>query len=308
MLFTLLVVITLSACGGSRLNFGEPEDTGGGDLTTTTDTGRGFSLGGGTDSGSSAGEAAQFTVPFNEVVTLNWSLPEGYGNCRLVKQLASESQMTLLTNLLPGQQAYSLPALRENIQVGLICRGPDGFDEGDYLTILVDAPVEHLAFITSGTYNGDLGGLSGADGRCELAARLSTIFSEEAKARTWRAILVTVGVNVQERFPFVAEVINANGQIVRPASNPNLLDGGALVNAIQYDENGVLRGDNDSVWVSYRNNIGTIDTNNSCNNWTSSGSGPDGAVGEPNKTTNRWLVADEDRNCNSNRRIYCVSF
>jgi hypothetical protein len=129
-------------------------------------------------------------------------------------------------------------------------------------------------FVTSsGSGSGDLGGLAGADQRCQQLAKATT-----AGNRTWRAYLSTNGpggVNARDRIG-MGPWYNTKGALI--AQNPTELhsDKANINNDTALDEQG--RPIN-SQGAPNRHDILTgssptgMATDMTCNNWTSSGAG-----------------------------------
>jgi hypothetical protein len=147
------------------------------------------------------------------------------------------------------------------------------------------APTGSQIFTTSGTYNGNMGGLSGAD----------TLCSDQATALgfsgTWKAVLSTSTTNAKDRFTLTYPVTHASTGVIIAPSN---LWAGSLGAAI---------GTGNSV------NTGTdsagLKTANTCSDWTSASSGLNTSYGNDSLTDSRW-VSWISSGCNGTRSIYCI--
>lgn len=157
-----------------------------------------------------------------------------------------------------------------------------------------------LIFVTSTTYNGNRGGLSGADTSCATQA------SAQSLPGTYKAWLATTASNdpqtlmTQATVPY--RVPNTNRNIV--ASNWTDLVDGTLTRAINVTESGGSASNTNNVW-SNADSTGTVVGANNCTNWTSSSSGVNGAVGSSNATNTSW-ANNSTAACNTSKRLYCV--
>jgi hypothetical protein len=158
----------------------------------------------------------------------------------------------------------------------------------------LDAQLTRTIFITSQTYTGGLGGLSGADDLCQAradAAGLSGIFvawlSDSARSVSTR--LDRVGI---------FELVDGT----RIADDWADLVDGNLQAGINVSESGGAVADG-PVWTGTTAS-GSASTNN-CSNWSSSVGGNDGDVGQSGSTGSPW-TANGSAACNTSARLYCV--
>jgi len=132
-------------------------------------------------------------------------------------------------------------------------------------------------FITSTLYNGNLGGLSGADAKCQTQAIAANL------SGTWKAWLSDNTTSATSRLshsnlPYAM----VNGTII--ANNWTDLTDGTLASSLIIDENGSMHGN--YVWTG-TNEFGAINDPNisKCSDWTAlsndSPSGPAGHSGIP---------------------------
>jgi hypothetical protein len=146
-------------------------------------------------------------------------------------------------------------------------------------------------FVTStgsGAMGGNLGGLAGADAKCQQLATAAG-----AGAKTWRAYLSITGTNARDRigagpwFNQKGKMIAANVTALHAADLPtaDILDEtGALIPAAQHD---LLTGSNAQ---------GMAQANASCNGWTSNQANQTAQVGHTDSSTtgnaaDRWNSA-----------------
>jgi hypothetical protein len=142
-------------------------------------------------------------------------------------------------------------------------------------------------FQTSGTYNGNLGGLSGADAVCASAA------SALGYSGTWMAIMSDSATNAKDRLTITYPVVRASDGVVVAAAN---LWGGSLSAAIGVSTAGTNTG------TSYTG----IKNSPYCTDWTSSSSGVSGYGGAGNATNSTW-AGNGAGACNNNYNLYCIS-
>lgn len=149
-------------------------------------------------------------------------------------------------------------------------------------------------FVTSATYDANLGGLIGADLLCQQHAEAGLL------GRTWKAWLSTSSVDAMDRIAD-AQYQLVDGTMVA-ASKADLIDG-TLLSAIDLDELGFLR--SGPVWTGTNNN-GTAGPHN-CSEWMSNtGTGNYGMAGEPVSASMQWSsVVDDSAPCASLARLYC---
>jgi len=148
------------------------------------------------------------------------------------------------------------------------------------------------AFVTSTTYNGNLGGLSGADAKCQARAAAAGL------GGTWAAWLSTSTVDARERIPAV-EYRTTTGTIAT-SDGADFYDGTLDAN-IDRDEFGNVAVPN--IWTG-TNNDGTKAAGN-CSDWTStSGTATLGKNDFP-AASGVWSSQSTASCLNSGLRLYC---
>ncbi len=95
---------------------------------------------------------------------------------------------------------------------------------------VADAGPGHVVFVTSATFNGNLGGLAGADDPCEALA------SAAGRVGTWRAILSDSTTDASARITVTGPIRDTVGTLV--ANNAADLSDGSIASPIARDENG----------------------------------------------------------------------
>jgi hypothetical protein len=161
------------------------------------------------------------------------------------------------------------------------------------------AATEKIVFATSQTWTGNLGGVAGANAKCQAAATTASL------AGTFKAWIsddqghTPAGSFAQASVPYklVTGAIVAN-------SWTDLVDG-TLQNAISVDENG--NGGGGDVWTGTTtagNSAGGNQTN--CNRWASSSGAADAWFGNAGVSSSAWTGTTQTANtCDVARRLYC---
>ncbi len=153
----------------------------------------------------------------------------------------------------------------------------------------------YRVFVTNQTWNGDLGGLQGADNKCQQAA------FDRGLGGAWRAWVSTPTVWANSTIYHSTKTYRRlDGVIV--ADNWDDLTDGTLNNPINVNEFGdnisVIR----QVWTG-TNYLGVARLYH-CNNWTSVSSGVNGEVGNRDKIVSTWSNIGVN-NCNDKNGLYC---
>ncbi len=141
-----------------------------------------------------------------------------------------------------------------------------------------------IIFLSSSTYNGNLGGFSGANAKCNTdAAKPSSGFAADY---TYKALL-----NGNNATTNGVSYYRADGTtLIATATGGNLVSSSSLVNTISSVSSFVWTGANGS---------------STCSNWTSGGAGT-GNLGSSNSATSTYWNSSSI-SCSSTLRLYCVS-
>lgn len=159
---------------------------------------------------------------------------------------------------------------------------------------------EQRVFVTSTTYNGNLGGSAGADSKCAARASAAGLTgsykawisttAEAASAHTTQygtSYVLTTGLDISTSYADLTD-----GTILRRIDRNEF---GAAVAA-------------SNVWTGTTG--AGAGTNNYCTNagadWTSSAGTKYGTVGRTDRTTAGWTSYVTQRACNVSARLYCV--
>lgn len=154
-----------------------------------------------------------------------------------------------------------------------------------------------LVFITefengAETWTGDLGGLAGADAKCNAAG---------GGLGNYRAWLSTAMIDAKDRIPD-AHYVNTLDQTVALNKN-DLLDGNLTNRILRFSDTD----DSDPgalVWTNTTGQGNTKNANFSCSNWTSGDINDSGAWGFSGATDGRW-TDDAGGRCALEWSLYC---
>jgi len=150
-------------------------------------------------------------------------------------------------------------------------------------------------FITSTLYNGNLGGLIGADSKCQADANSGKL------GGTWKAWLSDNTVSAGTRITNHDGIYKTlDGTVV--ANNWNDLTDGFLQNTINITEKNTVS--NPAVWTNTEFD-GKIKGTNTCENWTSSTASPIGSVGLAGVKNVPWTDYSTGMQCSVNNALYC---
>lgn len=154
-------------------------------------------------------------------------------------------------------------------------------------------------FVTSQRYNGNLGGLSGADLKCQQRANAANL------GGTWKAWLSSSTQSASSRLThFNGPYMLINGTTI--ANNWSDLIDGTLASPINVTEiNGLV---NIPVWTNTDISGGIAPKNTTwhCSNWATSSSSRRGNTGETTSSNTRWTTGISEL-CSQNNYIglYC---
>jgi hypothetical protein len=149
-------------------------------------------------------------------------------------------------------------------------------------------------FLSSIAYDGNLGGLAGADAKCQALATAAGLTG------TFKAWLSSSFVAAKDRVTGSGPWVRVDG--VRIADDrADLLDG-TLAVPINVNEQGAYVG-NELVWTDTQPD-GTILPAVSCSDWGNNGAAANGFVGRAASAANHW-TSYASRTCDNLLRLYC---
>ena len=165
-----------------------------------------------------------------------------------------------------------------------------------------DSTCSYRIFVSSQTFDGDLGGISGADQTC------NTLAGNENLGGNWEAVLSTSGTDLKSKLTLDAAVVRLDGTTVIANGAPiwQVMESN---NPVLVDESGqsiptCTMCDDDLVWTGTSSD-GTA-TNDTCNDWQSGSPAPQGTLGDGGDT-DEWLYDDTSpRRCHNRQHIYCI--
>ncbi|MDP3769884.1 MAG: PHB depolymerase family esterase [Candidatus Sungbacteria bacterium] len=161
-------------------------------------------------------------------------------------------------------------------------------------------PVKKI-FISSAVYTGNLGGLSGADAKCQLLAKNAGL---TGTFKAWLSDSVTAAKNRVTHATITYKL--ANGITI--ANNWNDLTDGTLLTSLNITEQGTAV--NANVWTNTKSD-GTIRETSkikTCGDWTATtGLNYIGYFGESKQTNIKWTDSGSQTWCTANSmRLYCI--
>ncbi len=158
-------------------------------------------------------------------------------------------------------------------------------------------------FVSSQIYDGDLGGLNGADAICHGLASAAGLVDEGQLFRAW---LSTSEISASEHnahspFPYLL----IGGAVI--ADNWDDLTDGTLDRAINLDEYGAQVANKLWSWTDTTSN-GSSRSGDDCEGWTSKSAASKGHLGKIIMQDTEWTEASEltPASCKLVRRIYCM--
>lgn len=157
-------------------------------------------------------------------------------------------------------------------------------------------PPFKYVFVTSETYNGNLGGLSGADTNCQNLANTAGL---SGTFKAWLSDGTTSASSRLEHASISYKLTNGT----KIADDWSDLTNSSIVAGIQINESGGTVG---SSYVAtnteYNGNISPDSYH--CNNWTSNQNSDFALAGNTNNTDRGWTYSSAPR-CDSSFRLYC---
>jgi hypothetical protein len=161
---------------------------------------------------------------------------------------------------------------------------------------------QRTVFVTDAVYNGNLGGMHGADQKCQDAADAP---GSIVPPGTYRAWISDGGESPGTRFHRpVAPYANANGALIIAKNFEDLVDGD-LANPIRITELGTEVIENDpsrTVWTGVGTDGSATGRDRHCNAWTTAAGL--GEVGDTFRKNRQWTLTSA-YSCDNLRRLYC---
>jgi hypothetical protein len=162
------------------------------------------------------------------------------------------------------------------------------------------ANCERIIFATSTDYDGNLGGIPGADAKCQARADVST--NARIKGRSFVAWISTLASSASARLTHgTMPYVRPDGMMV--ASDWTALVKGTIDNAILFDELGGSS-PNGRAWTGTNSNGGGY-SSYACTSWTNTSPTLPGVAGNVGGNGSGWSSDGLDA-CSSTHRLYCV--
>lgn len=153
-------------------------------------------------------------------------------------------------------------------------------------------------FLTSSSYNGNLGGLAGADAKCQASANNANL------GGTWKAWLSDGNTSAGSRLIHSNNPYKLLNGITVSNNWIELTDG--AISQINVTEMNEFIGTSTYVWTNTKSDGSIKFTENiqTCNNWNSNDFSSDGGFGE---SSHPIMWTDYSSNyCGANYRLYCI--
>ena len=221
-----------------------------------------------------------------------------------------QAEITRLNNEISALEAYdsSLDASISDLENVNLDKDKVLTDLVARLSVLESAfKGAHVMFVTSESFSGNLGGLEGADLKCQTAADHSAVVPS-GKYRAW---LSDSNTSVNDRF----EAVGSPLPFVRRDGVQIALNWDDLLSIphsveIDRDENSDRVIDLPLVWsaTDFRGN-GGYDYGNLCNDWRSDAPSETRLInilGSTNQKTSDWSSSGYTASCDESYRLYCV--
>ena len=162
-------------------------------------------------------------------------------------------------------------------------------------------PKYHHIFVTSQKFDGNLGGLSGADEICQNLARKSDL--EHITTRTFQAVLSDSTGSAEDRLLLSKPIINSREKIV--ATNPYVFWNGSIDKEISSTEAGFAFSDDDAplAWTGGGRNL--MGGASHCSDWSTPDPSVKGTVGDTTSLSS-WQI-ETSSSCSIPYRIICIS-
>lgn len=232
-------------------------------------------------------------IGYQEQVNLYWKVTNA-SNCTLKQEEKDvyngvDVPIWSSPNLPAGHSNFTLNCLNSN--------GSQTVNASKSIQILVEQPNTHIIFVSSQTYNAGLGGLSGADAKCDKIGQASNL----RPGRKWKAVMSFSGSHAKDRIRLTGDVLNTKGEVVSSAAD--FFDGSKnWRNAVRYSEAGIET--NGYVWTASNEN-GKFKAGD-CGDWNNGKNSGNARVGIATHT-NQSRFDNADHKCNVLNHVYCIS-
>jgi hypothetical protein len=204
----------------------------------------------------------------------------------------------------PASEVAFIPPINASYRFGGDCVGANGAAAGCTVmmnanrTVKVRASKYNYAFITSETFNGNLGGLSGADGHC---TRLAAAAGLPGSFKAW---LSSDTVTASSRTLRAGGFIRTDGSIWVD-SRADLFPEPFIRTPLWFNENKIkVAGDPTFLWTGTTVS-GSLQPGLTCIDWSTSASSKTARVGEAQSQGASWTQAGTPE-CGSRAHLLCL--
>jgi hypothetical protein len=158
---------------------------------------------------------------------------------------------------------------------------------------------KRVIFVTKASFTGNLGGVAGADQKCDTAAKSVSALS----SHTFKAWVSDPSSQARSRLTHSTDgYVLTDGTAV--ADNFDDLTDNSIGAAISLDENGqLLAASSNTVWTGTKADGTSADLN--CQSWTSDQLADSGQAGDSTLKTFEWSETSTT-SCNGKLHLYCV--
>ncbi len=154
-------------------------------------------------------------------------------------------------------------------------------------------------FASSTLTNGNLGGLTGADSKCQNYADAAQL-----GGTSWKAWLSNSTQDAKDRIKDQTYVLLYN-HLPIANNKADLIDGTALPRAINYDESGIQIMSTVTTWTG-TTTAGLVTAGKTCLDWSSSNLFQNSQPGSATETSSRWTTDPANQvQCSTTARMYC---
>ena len=191
---------------------------------------------------------------------------------------------------------YSKILILFGITMVLSSCGGSGSGSGDD-----DSNISHRIFVTSSTYNGNLGGLIGADIICTTVAGFGGI------SGSYRAVMSSSTESANTRLDIDGAVYmkTAAGNVTVATSGDRFWNND-LANPINVDENEATLGAMQGPWTGTNPSGGTSGIGLTCTDWSIGNNSVLGSTGDTSTTASALWVNANGFTCEEMRPLYCI--
>lgn len=155
-----------------------------------------------------------------------------------------------------------------------------------------------LVFLSSSTYQGDLGGLTGADAKCQGLAQAAGL---PGSYRAWLSDATSAPASRFVQSPGPYKLVNG---VTIAANWADLTDGSPLAATITVTETGGGPGASLLAWTATQPNGTFVFGTEHCANWSTNGNGPAGNFGAVDRLDN-WSTVPTSLVCVNRLHLYC---